>query len=159
MPAIARPPLPPQNSGMSKTTQTDQPTEMSYPQSGHCLCGRIHYRLLGPPRWSGYCHCESCRRATGAVGVAYGGFPDALVEITGQPAEFTSSPGVVRSFCPTCGTPISYRSTRWPGETHILVASMDNPAACPPAHHYHVDEEIEWVRFADGLPRHGPSEN
>jgi hypothetical protein len=144
---------------MSDTPKTNQPTGTSYPQSGHCLCGKIHYRLLGPPRWSGYCHCESCRRATGAVGVAYGGFPDELVEITGQPTEFTSSPGVVRSFCPTCGTPISYRSTRWPGETHILVASMDNPAACPPAHHYHVEEEIEWVRFADGLPRHGPGEN
>jgi hypothetical protein len=136
-----------------------RPSGGPYPQTGHCLCGKIHYRLLGPPRWSGYCHCESCRRATGSVGVVFGGYADDRVEISGDPAEYVSSPGVIRSFCPTCGTPIAYRSSRWPDEIHILVGSMDNPAACPPAQHYHVDEQIDWFRVTDGLPRHGPSEN
>jgi hypothetical protein len=140
---------------MTETSATQPVTTAPYPQSGHCLCGQVRYRLLGPPRWSGYCHCESCRRATGAAGVVYGGFVEAMVEISGKIAEYTSSPGVSRSFCPTCGTPIYYRGSRWPDEIHILIGSMENPAACPPAHHYHVDEQIPWAIYADGLPRHG----
>ncbi|HVJ41339.1 MAG TPA: GFA family protein [Dongiaceae bacterium] len=137
----------------------NQDATASFPLAGHCLCGKVHYRLLGPPRWTGYCHCESCRRATGSVGVVYAGFVQDLVEIEGPVAEYASSPGVTRSFCPHCGTPIAYRSTRWPDETHILVGSMDNPAALPPAHHYHVDEQIPWLQFDDHLPRHGKPEN
>jgi hypothetical protein len=142
---------------MTDTSKTSEAT--SFPQTGHCLCGQVRYRLLGTPRWTGYCHCESCRRATGAVGVAYAGFVQDLVEITGPVAEYVSSPGVTRSFCPRCGTPIAYRSTRWPDESHILVGSMDNPASLPAAHHYHVDEQISWVQFGDQLPRHGKPEN
>ena len=144
-----------QNNAMSAS---DTPVSTSYPQTGHCQCGKIRYRLLGAPRWSGYCHCESCRRATGATGVVYGGFAAEMVEISGAVATYASSPGVSRAFCPTCGTPIYYHGSRWPDEIHILIGSMDNPAACPPAHHYHVNEQIPWAKFADGLPRHGPSE-
>ena len=35
--------------------------------SGRCLCGKISYRVTGPPVWIGYCHCESCRRFTGGL--------------------------------------------------------------------------------------------
>jgi len=153
--AIASIRVPDQNGGMTESATPQPAITPSYPQSGHCQCGQVRYRLLGPPRWSGYCHCESCRRATGATGVVYGGFVETMVEITGKIAEYTSSPGVSRGFCPTCGTPIYYRGSRWPDEIHILVGSMENPAACPPAHHYHVDEQIPWAMYADGLPRHG----
>ncbi|MDY0885091.1 GFA family protein [Dongia soli] len=126
----------------------------AFPQSGGCLCGRIRYRLLAPPIWTGYCHCTSCRRSTGTVGVAYAGFHNRDVEFDKEPATFNSSPGVRRSFCPTCGTPMVYRSTRWPDETHILVGSMDNPEACPPANHFHASEQVSWLRLEDSLPRH-----
>jgi hypothetical protein len=137
------------------TEPTRQIDQTSYPQSGHCLCGQVRYRLLGPPQWSGYCHCESCRRATGVPGAVYGGFAETMVELTGKIAVYNSSPGVSRGFCPTCGTPIYYRGSRWPDEIHILIGSMDTPEACPPAHHYHVDEQLPWANYTDGLPRHG----
>ncbi|TXH36150.1 MAG: GFA family protein [Rhodospirillaceae bacterium] len=125
-----------------------------FPQSGGCLCGRIRYRLLAPPLWTGYCHCASCRRATGSVGVAYAGFRHQNVVFDREPATFESSPGVTRSFCPACGTPLVYRSTRWPDETHILVGSMDNPETCPPANHFYASEQVSWLHLDDGLPRH-----
>ncbi|MET1027271.1 MAG: GFA family protein [Dongiaceae bacterium] len=133
---------------------SDGPDKTTWPQSGGCLCGRVRYRLTAAPKWTGYCHCQSCRRATAGVAVAYGGFVREAVEITGDPVHFTSSPGVTRSFCPACGTPLTYESTRWPDEIHILVGSMDNPAACPPANHYYANEQISWLELADHLPRH-----
>lgn len=156
-PRIASITVPDHNDGMTEPSQSPIPAPTmaaTYPQSGHCLCGQVRYRLLGPPRWSGYCHCESCRRATGSVGVVYGGFAQEMVEISGPVATYHSSPGVSRCFCPNCGTPIYYRGARWPDEIHILVGSMENPGTCPPAHHYHVDEQIPWAIYGDDLPRH-----
>ena len=34
---------------------------------GGCLCGHIRYRASGPPHSVYHCHCEQCRRYTGAV--------------------------------------------------------------------------------------------
>jgi hypothetical protein len=127
----------------------------AYPQTGGCLCGQVRYRLLAPPKWTGYCHCASCRRATGAVAVAYAGFAKEAVEITGGPTRFASSPGVTRSFCPACGSPVAYEADRWPEEIHILVGSMDNPDICPPANHFFASERLSWLALADNLPSHG----
>ncbi len=137
---------------IANMTATDIMTSL---QSGGCLCGRVRYRLLAPPKWTGYCHCASCRRATGGVAVAYAGFPIEAVEITGEPARFASSPGVIRSFCPACGSPIAYESVRWPDEIHILIGSMDKPDIYPPTGHYYESERISWLNLADDLPRHG----
>jgi len=69
------------------------------------------------------------------------------------PATYVSSPGVTRSFCPTCGTPMSYRAARYPGEMHFFAATLDDPASYCPSGHYHSDEAVPWVHLADDLPR------
>ena len=33
---------------------------------GSCTCGRIRYRLNGPPLFVHACHCRWCQRETGA---------------------------------------------------------------------------------------------
>ena len=42
--------------------------------TGRCLCGAVRYRAIGTPKWIANCHCESCRRATGAPFTTYAGF-------------------------------------------------------------------------------------
>ena len=47
----------------------------SYLEEG-CLCGHIRYRASGPPYAVNHCHCEQCRRYTGAIyatGLTYSG--------------------------------------------------------------------------------------
>ena len=59
----------------------------------------------------------------------------------------------MRSFCATCGTPMSYHSERYPHETHFFAATLYDPASYAPSAHYHSDEILPWVHLADDLPR------
>lgn len=127
---------------------------LSPPFSGRCLCGLVRYSCTAAPLWQGHCHCESCRRATSSpftsfLGVANGGWA-----WTGEPpATFASSPGVWRDFCARCGSPMAYRSDRYPDEIHFYAASLDDPAAFAPTAHFHSADMLPWVNPGDGLPR------
>ncbi len=124
-------------------------------QEGGCLCGAVRYRVTGAPMWVAHCHCESCRKASGAPVVTFAGYTDETFQyIEGAPARMHSSPGVTRSFCPTCGTPLTYQAERCAGEVHVTVASLDHPEAFPPDRHVWVSERLPWFNLADDLPRH-----
>jgi len=102
-------------------------------RSGGCLCGAVRYAVRGKPLWIAHCHCESCRRATSAAFATYAGFRKERFTLTsGKPAHFRSSPGVNRGICRRCGSPLTYEGAHWPSQAHVLVASLDDPAAFRP---------------------------
>ncbi len=122
---------------------------------GRCLCGLVRFVARGEPNWVAHCHCESCRRATSAAFATYAGYARAAVAWVDQaPSSYRSSPGVTRSFCPRCGSPISYESERWPDEIHLFAASFEAPAHFKPQAHVFTEEQLGWVHLADGLPRY-----
>ncbi|WP_291835095.1 GFA family protein [Limimaricola sp.] len=129
-------------------------------RTGHCLCGATRYRFdPAAVRWQGLCHCESCRRSTGAPVVGWIGLTDGGWAWNGQaPGRYASSPGVMRTFCTTCGTPLSFASARWPGETHFLAATLEDPADFQPTDHFYSNEGLHWAPIADALPRHEAAE-
>lgn len=128
---------------------------MTPPYSGRCLCGAVTYRCDAPPLWQMHCHCESCRRATGAAFASFFGVADGTWAWTGvAPATFSSSPGVTRQFCPTCGSPMGYRADRFPAEQHFYAGSLDNPTCYQPSAHVHFAEHLAWANPHDTLPRH-----
>ena len=121
--------------------------------TGRCLCGAVRYRAYGAPNWAAFCHCESCRRATGGVVAAYAGFPaDKFRFEAGEPAAYTSSYGVTRTFCGRCGTSLTYASDRWPTEVHVLLGAADHPEDFTPQCHAYTKDRLPWLHFADGLP-------
>ena len=127
---------------------------MTPPFTGHCLCGAVTFACDALPLWQSHCHCESCRRATASGFTSFLGMADGHWRWTGAtPGTYASSPGVARDFCATCGTPMTYRSDRFPGECHFYAATLDNPAAYAPTEHVFTAEQLPWVRLADGLPR------
>ena len=110
---------------------------------GGCLCGAVRYLASGAPRWIANCHCASCRRATGAPLTTYAGFTaERFAWTAGAPLRFGSSPGVTRSFCGRCGTPLTYEGARWPGEVHVLIGSMDRPQDFPPRRDAFAEERL-----------------
>jgi hypothetical protein len=116
--------------------------------NGGCLCGAVRYRVDGSPLWAAYCHCQSCRRATGAPVTAYAGFRPAQVTFTkGAARHYASSPGVSRGFCGDCGTPLTYEGERWPDELHIHLGTLDTPEAVAPTHQAFARERIAWLKL------------
>ena len=125
-------------------------------KTGHCLCGATRYQFDSDAMlWQAICHCESCRRATGAPLVGWIGVRDGAWGWIGQPpASHASSPGVTRSFCATCGSPLAFASTRWPQETHFLAASLSDPTDYHPTAHVFCTEALPWAELhEDGLKR------
>ena len=121
--------------------------------SGHCLCRRISFETDGEPRWVSYCHCASCRRHTGSPVTCFVNFELAKVAFSGERATFRSSPGVTRSHCARCGTPIGYETARRPGEIDLYLNAFDAPEAFPPRGHAFFEEHIPWFDTRDDLPR------
>jgi hypothetical protein len=116
--------------------------------SGGCLCGAVRFVAEGPAKWVAYCHCASCRRATGAPVTAYAGFAAAQVTIAGETfATFASSPGARRGFCHRCGTPLTYQGDRWPGELHLHLGAFDRPQDLPPTGEAFRDERLPWLHL------------
>jgi hypothetical protein len=126
----------------------------SDPGVGGCLCGAVRFSVAGEALWSAYCHCASCRRAIASPLAAFVGFHDTAVQFRGDARRlFVSSPGVERSYCAACGTPLSYRATRWPGEIHLYSPTFDDPARYPPTFHVHWAEKLPWLVITDSLPK------
>jgi hypothetical protein len=120
---------------------------------GGCFCGAVRYRASGRPTNTMVCHCRSCRRVAAAPVVAWLTFPREHFAITaGTPVAFQSSPPVTRTFCGNCGTPLTYAHADAPGTIDVTTCSLDDPQAYPPTHHSWLRDDLDWVRFGDGLP-------
>jgi len=114
----------------------------------------VQFTAIGEPLFVAFCHCESCRRSTGGAVVAASGFRREDVAFAGAaPTYYTSSPGVRRGFCARCGTSLTFESTRWPDDVHLLVANFATPESLVPQFHVFATERLPWLHLADGLPR------
>ena len=121
--------------------------------SGHCLCGQLTFETTGDPRWVAYCHCASCRRHTGSPVTCFVNFQRERVAFEGERATFQSSPGVTRSHCARCGTPIAYETTRRANEIDLYLNALATPEAFEPGAHSFFEEHIPWFDTRDELPR------
>ena len=72
---------------------------------GCSLCRNVQYEIAGELGEFGYCHCTSCRKASGSAHAANAPIERAqfrLVSGAGTLREFESSPGKFKAFCSQC---------------------------------------------------------
>lgn len=116
---------------------------------GRCLCGDVRFRAEGPPKWVLWCHCDSCRRHSGAPASVFVSFTDKAVSVTaGAIAKYASSPGVERGFCPRCGSTLTCSNARLQDETHFHVGAFERAAELEPKGAFYEDERLPWFRVA-----------
>ncbi|MFP4275484.1 MAG: GFA family protein, partial [Paracoccaceae bacterium] len=99
-----------------------------------CLCGAVRLRISDMPSGFGACHCEMCRRWTGAAFLAVE-TPAAGVTVergADRIARYQSSGWAERAWCGTCGSHLWYRVTRaghaGAGCHEIPLGLLDDPS-------------------------------
>ena len=123
--------------------------------TGRCYCGETRIEAAAFPSAVAYCHCTDCRRVTGAPVAAFAAFDSA--DVTFSPNEgrkVSMSPGVTRSFCECCGSPLAGRYDYLPGMVYIALGLLDQAEKIPPTLHAHVDGKLPWLHIRDDLERH-----
>jgi len=131
------------------------PIILDPPAEGGCLCGAVRYRVGGPVDASGYCHCRTCQRQSGAPTVAWFGVaPAQLAYLKGTPKKYRASDRAAREFCGDCGTFLLFREDDPAAPLGINTATLDEPARVPPNCHIWYDSRIPWFETADEFRRY-----
>jgi len=124
--------------------------------NGSCLCGGIAYELSSELGDFGYCHCKSCRKASGSAHGANAPIERAhfhLLRGAELLKEFESSPGKRRAFCGNCGSPIYAYLDASRDVLRIRLGSLDTPFDKRPRAHTFVSDKASWEPLEDGLPQ------
>jgi hypothetical protein len=129
---------------------------MTEPVTGGCFCRGIRFSLSGPMKAMAHCHCESCRKATSSPFTTWFTVEKKHITFSGlQPTAYHSSPGVTRTFCPRCGSPLSYETVERPDVIDLYAVCLDDHSTFKPTKHVLWSEHVPWVELGDKLPREG----
>ena len=96
--------------------------------TGHCVCGRIAYRVEGELRPVVNCHCEPCRRFTGHfLAAARCDGEDLEIDDDETLRWFRPSEHAEYGFCTVCGSSLFWRGLGDPGWISICAGTLDPP--------------------------------
>ena len=122
--------------------------------TGRCYCGAITFSASQAPQAIAYCHCDSCRRATGGVVAAFAAFDERAVAFTPDDGRrIAINPGVSRTFCAACGSSLTGRYSYLPGQVYISLGVIDQADDFEPGIHTHHSERLRWLHIDDDLER------
>jgi len=121
--------------------------------TGGCFCGEVRYAVDAAMAADAcVCHCENCRRTTGAPMVAWFSVKPGAFRITaGAPMRFASSTTGERQFCGRCGAQLTFQDSQI-DEIDVTTASLDNPSAVRPRDQIWVDSRLDWMAGLHALP-------
>ena len=123
---------------------------------GSCLCGAVLFTASLPSKWVAHCHCTRCQRAHGAPFVTWAGFRTEAVDVKDEETNLRwhiAAEGGSRGFCGRCGSPMFFKSDRWPDELHIARALFLEPIDREPQAHVFFETHVQWVALADDIPK------
>jgi hypothetical protein len=125
--------------------------------TGQCLCGSVRYRISGPLRAVGICHCAQCRQWHGHAG-AYSNVrrTDLVLERVEDLAWYQSSPIARRGFCRNCGSSLFWDK---PDRDTISVTAgtLDPPTGLTTAEQIYTGEKSDYYPLDPSIPVGDPA--
>lgn len=124
--------------------------------TGGCQCGAVRYEAAGAPSIAVHCHCDDCRKSSGADHSTIAMFSADAVDITGNLNAYTcqadSRATVTRQFCPICGSTLFAQTTSVPGSISIMAGTIDAPAELSPQFAVYAKRRSSWDFMNPALP-------
>jgi len=124
---------------------------------GSCLCNSVQYEIHGELGPTMMCHCSKCRKANGsAYAVNAAVKTDEFHFVKGKElvSEFESSPGVFRTFCKQCGSPLYSRRPSQPELLRFRIGTLDTSVEVKPIAHVFVGSKASWDEIHDDIPQY-----
>ena len=125
--------------------------------SGKCLCGQVSFKSHAEPVLILNCHCEDCRRSTGAVYGTNVMVAENQVEIHGEVSTFNhkakSGNIMTKRFCPNCGTLMFGNSSGRTNVVSIGAGTVDQTDIIKPVINVFVDSKVTSTLVHDDLPQ------
>ena len=121
-------------------------------RSARCYCGSSNLSFGAEPVQVIYCHCEDCRRWTGAAAPVFAAFADSAVDglaALGPGRSFVK--GVNRWNCKDCGSPLLGRFDYVPDQSWVPLGVIEDASGLQPEFHCFASRRHDWVSDA-GLP-------
>jgi len=131
-------------------------SDIQYPISGSCQCGKVTFSLLSAPKMILACHCKECQKlATSAFSLTAVVERDS-VKIEGELADWEryADSGNINSakFCPSCGNRIYHYDPKQPNILKFKgISSLDDTRMLIPEVHVWVSEKQDWFVIPDGV--------
>lgn len=124
---------------------------------GGCLCDVVRIEITGEVRNIVYCHCSQCRKAQGSAFATNGIVSTQDFRITRGEQNlqgYESTPGQVKYFCKTCGSPILSKSTSRPGEVRVRLGIIESNITERPIAHIFTTSKADWEEICGELPQY-----
>jgi hypothetical protein len=125
--------------------------------SGGCLCGGVRFEITGPWIRASHCHCERCRRHSGAALLTQGRVSREhfrLLQGADLVHAYREGGFATKAFCSVCGSSLFGGS--WPDgdEISIRLGAIDGDPGISPQFHTFTASAVPWDRICDGLPEY-----
>ena len=130
---------------------------------GSCFCNAVQYKLDVAPKAVVNCHCNFCRKHSGAAFSTYAVVPEAGLEIiAGQDSisAFQFKDNAYKHFCKQCGSPIYNKNVRYQGLRMVYLGGISESSDIVPTANIYCESQLVWVpaiaeirNFAQGIAK------
>lgn len=119
------------------------------------MCGEIRYKVSGPALRVVNCHCDDCRKVTGAAFATNIAVRKEDLTITkGTPKTFShfsdSGNEKIKDFCPTCGSQLFSSNVSSP-TTMVKIGGIDDPSFAKPEVNIYCTRALPFTHISEDL--------
>ncbi len=131
---------------------TRRPPIPSPPHHGGCLCGAARYRVDVPPMAINACHCQDCRKLTGAANLLMVAVPrDGFHHLSGAVDRFRKRADSGREVdiirCAVCGTRLWHEPLASPALLFFAAGTLDESDWAIPTSHIWIEKAAPGTSF------------